>query len=172
MTLKETIRLIKSDYRRYNEPFWKLILLVPGFRYSFNHRLCYYCYNHWYTKILFIILWLHLRRLTFRYGIQTSWNTQLPEGFLILHFGGITFFPDSCGKNIILRQGVTVGTNDKSKRHPTIGNNVTFGSNSLVLGDIIIGDGTIIGANAVVTKSTPPNSVVAGVPARVLRIRE
>lgn len=115
-----------------------------------------------------------MKHLTYLLGIQTPWSMCLPEGFVIAHFGGITFFPESCGTNVYLRQGVTVGGSGThhthpNQRHPRIGNNVTFGANSVVIGDIEIGDGTIIAANAVVTKSTPPNSVVAGIPAKVIK---
>ena len=174
ISLKETIRLIKSDLPEYWEPFLKAVLFTPGFKYTFHHRLCYYFYQHWYTKPLFIIWWLYMKHLTYLLGIQTPWSMCLPEGFVIAHFGGITFFPESCGTNVYLRQGVTVGGSGThhthpNQRHPRIGNNVTFGANSVVIGDIEIGDGTIIAANAVVTKSTPPNSVVAGIPAKVIK---
>lgn len=171
MTLKETWRLIKSDLPKYSEPFWKAVLFIPGYKYTFHHRLCYYFYTHWYTKPLFIIWWLYMKHLTYLMGIQTAWNISLPESFTIAHFGGITFFPSKCGKNIYLRQGVTVGHSGskKDKRTPQIGDNVTFGANAVVIGDIEIGDGTVIGANSVVTKSTPPNCIVAGVPARIIK---
>lgn len=173
ITLKETIRLIKTDLPKYSEPFWKAVFFIPGFKYTFHHRLCYYFYMHWYFKPLFWIWWLYMKHLTYLLGIQTAWNYSLPECFTIAHFGGINFFPHSCGKNIYLRQGVTVGHSGskKDKRNPQIGNNVIFGSNSIVIGDIVIGDGTIIGANSVVTKSTPPRSIVAGIPAKIIRMR-
>ena len=51
---------------------------------------------------------------------------------------------------------------------PTIGNNVTIYSGAKVLGNIIIGDNVIVGANAVVLRDVPANCVVAGVPAKIL----
>lgn len=177
MTFLETIKLIKLDLPIYKEPFWKAVLFIPGFKYTFHHRLCYYFYCHWYTKPLFVIWWLYLKHLTYLFGIQTAWNKPLPKKFTIAHFGGITFFPDSCGENIYLRQGVTVGAAGIGQTHPInphpkIGNNVIFGANAVVIGGIEIGDGTIIGANSVVTKSTPPNSIVGGVPAKIISLRK
>lgn len=173
MRLKETIRLIKSDLPRYAEPFWKAVLFVPGFKYTFHHRLCYYFYCHWYTKPLFLIWWLYMKHLTYLLGIQTAWNISLPENFVIAHFGGITFFPESCGKNVYLRQGVTVGASNlgNHQKHPRIGDDVIFGANAVIVGDIEIADGTVIGANSVVTKSTPPNAVVAGIPAKIIKYK-
>jgi acetyltransferase-like isoleucine patch superfamily enzyme len=57
------------------------------------------------------------------------------------------------------------------KRDVTVGNNVWMGYGACVLRGVSIGDNSVIGTNAVVTKSSPPNAVLAGVPARVIRMR-
>jgi serine O-acetyltransferase len=69
-----------------------------------------------------------------------------------------------------LYHGVTLGGTslEKGKRHPTIGDRVVIGAGAKVLGAISIGDDSRIGANAVVVKSVPPNSVVIGVPGQVV----
>jgi acetyltransferase-like isoleucine patch superfamily enzyme len=53
----------------------------------------------------------------------------------------------------------------------TIEENVWIGAKSTILAGIIIGTGSIVGANCVVTKMVPPNVIVAGVPNRILKIR-
>ena len=55
---------------------------------------------------------------------------------------------------------------------PTIGDNVYMAKGSIIMGGITIGNNVTIGANAVVNKPVPDNAVVAGVPARILRIKE
>lgn len=55
---------------------------------------------------------------------------------------------------------------------PTIGNNVIIYAGAMILGDISIGDNCIIGANSVVTKSCPPNSILVGTPAKIVGINE
>ena len=56
----------------------------------------------------------------------------------------------------------------KKKRHPTISDNVIIGAGAKVLGPITVGKSSKIGANSVVTKNVPANSVVVGIPARVV----
>ncbi|MCO4319941.1 CatB-related O-acetyltransferase [Aliidiomarina quisquiliarum] len=58
----------------------------------------------------------------------------------------------------------------KSQR-VTIGNDVWIGQGALIMPDIIIGDGAIIGGNAVVTRNVPPYAIVGGVPANLIRMR-
>lgn len=56
-------------------------------------------------------------------------------------------------------------------RPPIIGNDVWIGINSTILNNVVIGDGAVIGAGAVVTKDVSPYSVVGGVPARLIKFR-
>lgn len=74
------------------------------------------------------------------------------------------------GDDVTLFQGVTLGGTvwEKVKRHPTIGNNVVIGTGAKVLGPVKIGDNTKIGANSVVIHDVPPNSIVVGIPGKVV----
>ena len=74
------------------------------------------------------------------------------------------------GNHVTIYHGVTLGGTSlhKTKRHPTIEDHVVIGAGAKVLGAITIGANSRIGANAVVVKSTPPNSVVVGVPGQVV----
>ena len=58
------------------------------------------------------------------------------------------------------------------KRDVVVGSNVWIGYGACVLRGVTIGDNSVVGTNAVVTKDVPANAVVAGVPARVIRMRE
>jgi serine O-acetyltransferase len=74
------------------------------------------------------------------------------------------------GDDVTLYHGVTLGGSgaDTGKRHPTVGDRVTVGAGAKILGAIKIGDGSRIGANAVVVKPVPSRSVVVGVPGQVI----
>ena len=58
------------------------------------------------------------------------------------------------------------------KRDVRVGNNVWIGYGACILRGVTVGDNAIIGTNAVVTKDVPANAVVAGVPAKVIRMRD
>lgn len=73
---------------------------------------------------------------------------------------------NSVGKNFSVFQNVTVGVNRGGK--PTIGDNVSIFTHSVVIGDITIGNNVTIGAGSVVCKSVPDNCVVIGNPARII----
>ncbi|MBR0406929.1 MAG: hypothetical protein IJI53_02720 [Clostridia bacterium] len=79
----------------------------------------------------------------------------------------------SCGDNLTVSQGVTIGlgkTNDSGRKSPIIGNNCSIATNSVVFGPIIIGDNVVIGAGSVVNKDVPANCTVVGNPARIIRM--
>ena len=74
------------------------------------------------------------------------------------------------GENVTIYHGVTLGgvSLDKGKRHPTVGNNVIIGAGAKVLGNITIGDNSKIGANSVILKDIPKDSVAVGVPGKII----
>ena len=73
------------------------------------------------------------------------------------------------GENCLISQQVTIGGRAGHVNPPRIGNRVYIGAGAKVIGDIIIGNDCVIGANAVVVHDVPDRSVVAGIPAQVLK---
>ncbi len=145
----------------------ELLLCYPGLHATWGHRLM-----HW--------LWAHNLRLLARWGsqvvraltgIEIHPGAQIGPGFFIDHGMGVVIGETTeVGRNVSLYHGVTLGgvSLNKGKRHPTLEDNVTVGAGAKVLGAIVIGQGSRIGANAVVVRSVPPNSVVVGVPGQVV----
>ena len=74
------------------------------------------------------------------------------------------------GADVTIYQGVTLGGTslERGKRHPTVEDRVTIGAGAKVLGPVTVGSGSRIGANAVVVRDVPPDSVVVGVPGQVI----
>jgi serine O-acetyltransferase len=87
------------------------------------------------------------------------------------HHGiGIVVHPRvTIGNNVFLSQCVVLGGRSESHEVPVIEDNVYIASGAKVLGGVVVGEGSVIGANAVVIHSVAPRSIVAGVPARVIR---
>ena len=98
-------------------------------------------------------------------------NAQL-GGNCTLGYGGlgVVINGDSrIGDNVQIGHQVTLGGNATQEGAPTICDNVYIGTGAKILGPITIGAGSVVAANAVVTRNVPPRSVVGGVPARVLK---
>ncbi len=104
---------------------------------------------------------------------QVDINPAVPmgKGIMLDHGTGLVIGETAVvGDNVSMLQNVTLGGTGKSDqdRHPKIGNGVLIGAGAKVLGNIIIGDCSRIGAGSVVLKEVPPRVTVAGVPAKVI----
>lgn len=74
------------------------------------------------------------------------------------------------GHNVTIYQNVTLG--QKDNEYPRIGNNVIIYAGAKIVGGIVIGHNSIVGTNAVVINSVPDDSIVAGVPAKIIGFNE
>ncbi|WEJ60058.1 serine O-acetyltransferase [Devosia sp. FJ2-5-3] len=104
---------------------------------------------------------------------QVDINPAVPmgRGIMLDHGTGLVIGETAVvGDNVSMLQNVTLGGTGKSDqdRHPKIGNGVLIGAGAKVLGNIIVGDCSRIGAGSVVLKEVPPRTTVAGVPAKVI----
>lgn len=145
----------------------EVVLYYPGLHAIWFHRL-----SHRLWKSGFKLIARGLSQLTRSLtGIEIHPGATIGEHFFIDHGMGVVIGETAeLGDNVTLYHGVTLGgtSSEKVKRHPTLENNVVVGAGAKVLGAIVIGEGSRIGANAVVVKSAPPNSVIVGVPGQVL----
>ena len=168
---------ITSDLYRYCGRinflcFMRYILFGTGFKYSFWMRTANFTKSNLFLKfIIYPISRVILRHLSFKLGISIPYNTRIDKGFYIGHFGGIVINSDTViGINCNISQGVTLGqaNRGKNKGTPIIGNNVYIGPGAKIVGAVKVGNNVAIGANCVVTKDIADNSVVVGIPGRVI----
>lgn len=100
--------------------------------------------------------------------IEIGTRAQIGPGLRIHHMGPIIINNEvTIGANCTLRVGNILG-NRSDTSCPTVGDRVTLGAGAQVLGGITVGDDVTIGAMSLVIHDVPPNSTVAGVPARVI----
>ena len=101
-------------------------------------------------------------------GIDIHPGAQLGKGVFIDHGTGVVIGETAIiGNNVKIYQGVTLGAMrfiKDSKRHPTLEDGVTVYSGASVLGDIVVGEGSIIGGNSWVTSDVAPDSFVTILP--------
>jgi serine O-acetyltransferase len=107
-------------------------------------------------------------------GISIGSTARIGRRLSIEHHGCIVIHGSSViGDDCLIRHGVTLGNSGYNDPlgAPTVGSRVQIGAGAKLLGRITVGNDVIIGANAVVVRDVPDNSVVGGVPARPLVTR-
>ncbi len=106
-------------------------------------------------------------------GIEIHPAARIGPGLFIDHGMGVVIGETAeIGADVTIYQGVTLGGTGfaTGKRHPTVEDNVTIGSGAKLLGPIVVGHGSKIGANTVVIHDVPPNSTVVGNPGHPVRV--
>jgi len=146
--------------------------LVPGFRFMFWLRLAAMTRaSGGLWKLAHVGARLMHRRLRFRFGIAIPYATRIGPGFYIGHCGGIVVNEAArIGRNCNISQGVTIGQLNRGRRKgmPVLGDGVYIGPGAVIIGAVRVGNGSAIGANAVVTRDLCDNAVAVGVPAKVI----
>ncbi len=145
----------------------EVLLTYPGLHAVWGYRLAHWLWRH---RMKLFGRWLsHLVRLLT--GIEIHPGASIGPGLFIDHGMGVVIGETAeLGTDVTLYHGVTLGGTrlEKGKRHPTLGDRVVVGAGAKVLGAIVIGADCRIGANAVVVRPVPANSVVVGVPGQVI----
>ncbi|MCA9531542.1 MAG: serine acetyltransferase [Myxococcales bacterium] len=102
-------------------------------------------------------------------GVYMDRCTRIGEGLHLVHARGqITIHPDCVlGDRVGIMHNVTIGSDQREDGVPTIGDDVFIGAGAVIAGHIRIGNNVTIGANSLVVRDVPDNSVAVGVPAVV-----
>lgn len=149
----------------------EVVFCYPGF-----HAILLHCVAHWAWGAGFKFVGRFISHLARIFtGIEIHPAATVGRRVFIDHgMGCVIGETAKVGDDVTLYHGVTLGgvTLDREKRHPTIGNRVIVGSGAQVLGPITVGEGALIGANAVVLADVPSGVTMVGIPARQVMPRD
>jgi serine O-acetyltransferase len=147
----------------------EILLAWPGVQALLAHRVAhvFFAAN---LPLLPRLIAATARSLT---GIEIHPAAEIGPGLFVDHGMGVVIGETAkLGADVTIYQGVTLGGTGfaTGKRHPTVQDNVTIGSGAKLLGPIVVGHGSKIGANTVVIHDVPPNSTVVGNPGHPVRV--
>lgn len=126
---------------------WRPLRIIPTLIYRFFNKL---------AQILF--------------GMKLDYTVKVGRRVKLEHFGGMILGAREIGNDVWIRQNTTLGIRsvEDPRAKPMIGSFVDIGAGAVIVGNITIGDNSIVGANTVIFSNVPPNSVVSGVPGKVI----
>jgi len=148
---------------------WKILSNIPV-RFVFLLRLAFFLKE----KNIKFMPGIIIRHLVHKYGCYISLNADIGLGVKFPHPNGIVIGDRvNIGENCTIYHQVTLGGkvigDAQSGNYPQLGDHVVIFSGAKLIGNITIGEHSIIGANSVVNKDVPPYSVVAGIPAKLIK---
>ena len=149
-----------------------MILTYPGVKAIFFHKIA----NFFAIAKFDLVARIISQFSRFFTGIEIHPKAKIGKNLFIDHGMGVVIGETSeIGDNVTIYHNVTLGgvapsinSNDQrnTKRHPTLQDNVVVGSGAQILGPVVVGRNSLIGANAVVTKDVPEKSIMIGIPAK------
>lgn len=155
--------IIRYDKKKY--------FTDSSYRLQLNYKIGHYLFNNPFRGSDFLWKYYQYKQITKR-NCQISFKAKLGNNILFTHPIGVVIGDGvEIGDNVKIWQGVTLGSHGKKEQklaYPTVGNNVKIFSGAKIIGAVKIGDNAIIGANAVVLKDVPADSIAVGIPAKIL----
>lgn len=143
----------------------EVALLYPGLHAVWAHRVSHALWR----RRLRLLARANSQLARWVTGVEIHPGARIGRRFFIDHGMGVVIGETAVvGDDVLMYHGVTLGgrTRDTGKRHPTIGDGVALGAGAKILGPVTVGARSVVGANAVVTRDAPPDSVLVGVPAK------
>ena len=169
---------IKEDLKAMNPKKNFKTYLKSSFEHTFHVVLLYRFGNFVYLKIPYlgnIIRFIVEYLIRILFGSDISCKAKIGKGFTIVHGHDIVIGANSViGDYCKIFNGVTLGNKNTEGfdiSQPILENNVVVSTGAKILGGVNIGINSIIGANSVVIKDVPANSIAVGIPAKVIKNR-
>ena len=168
---------IKKDFLAVTnrDPAFKnkieLLYAYPGVWAIVSYRIANTIYKKGFKRLARFIMALN----QFFTNIDIHPGASIGENVFIDHGIGVVIGETAIvGNNVTIYQGVTLGgvSLNPGKRHPSIEDDVVIGAGAKILGNIVIGKESRIGANSVVVKDVPPYSTVVGIPGKVIKRKD
>lgn len=179
---KEYQELLSLDLKRYNNKkpsikewlfnyeSWYLYYYVRNLR-----AIEYHANKEGYHKVLYFYHYIIHKKLSLKLHL-TIYPFTIKGGLRLYHIGDFTHVCHNCriGYNCTILPGVVFGNKyeEETDGLTIVGDNCYFGLGAKVFGPVVIGSNVTVGANAVVTKDIPDNTIVGGVPAKVIKIKK
>ncbi|AZL13646.1 serine O-acetyltransferase [Brevibacterium aurantiacum] len=165
-TLREDLDTVRRRDPAATNDFVSMVS-YPGMHAIWAHRGLHRLWQNDSTKVPARLMSQAVRTLT---GVEIHPGAQIGRRFFIDHANGVVIGETSeIGDDVMLYHQVTLGgtSMEQTKRHPTIGNHVLVGAGAKILGPVVVGDNSSVGANAVVVKDVAADSSAVGIPAKV-----
>lgn len=151
---------------------FEAIFMYPIVSCMVSHRIAHYFYEKDHNTLA---RWIS-QRARKKTGIEIHPGAKIGKNLFIDHGMAVVIGETAeIGDNCHMYHNITLGGtgNEKEKkRHPTVGSNVIIGTGATVLGPVTIGDGSKIGAGALVLTDIPANSTAVGAPAKVVKFHD
>jgi serine O-acetyltransferase len=147
----------------------EVLVLYPGLHAVWLHRVAHWL---WTRKRLFLAR-LVSEFSRFMTGVEIHPGATIGRRFFIDHGMGVVIGETAeIGDDVLMYKGVVLGgtSSEPIKRHPTVRDGVVLGTDAVVLGDIVVGEGAKVGSGSVVVRDVPDFATVVGVPGRVVRV--
>lgn len=160
--LREDLRTHEGDL--FEQGFWAIAVHRFGnWRMGFRWKIVRAPLTLMYRFLFKMVEWTC--------GITLPQITKVGRRVRLWHQSGMILHARSIGNDVHLRHNTTFGVarRDQNREIPVIEDRVDIACGVCVLGDVVIGHDSVIGANAVVLQDIPPYSVAVGLPAKVIK---
>ena len=146
--------------------FYRANTLIIFFNRGFRALLFYRIANKFFRWKVPILPLIFTRTIQILYSIDIDYKARLSGGIVIVHGVGLVIGSGAeIQSNVVLFHGVTLGRRGvgpemgKSDGFPTIEKNCIICTGAVLIGNIVIGENTTIGANCLITENIAPNSI-------------